>query len=401
MRVLFVTTAYPASGRDPRGIFIHRLAQGLLAEGITIVVVAPGFPGGPPRHVLDGVDIRRVSYWIPRWQHLATGLGGIVPNLRKRPWLVAQVPPLIGSLARGAIRLAPAVDVIHAHWIYPGGLAGVAARRRSGRPLIVTSHGGDLNLAKGRSAVRSVARRVVRGADACVGVSRSLVDDFLSLGVPPQRVAFIPYGVALAASEGQSNGPTDMRLKEFETYDGFRILYLGSLIPRKSVETLLDGHKELVARGHAVGTMIVGAGPRLERLKSIVRSRSLETVWFVPPQPPSAVVRWMEAADVVVLPSLSEGRPNVILEALAAGRPVVASDIPGTRELVESGRTGFLFPAGSARALADRLEQLMSSPSLRLEMSRRAQEWVVAQGLTTTQVVAAYRALYERVVRDR
>jgi len=397
VRVLFVTSAYPASSDDPRGVFVHRLARGLSARGVDIVVVAPGFPGGTSRHTLDGVDVRRASYWIPRWQRLASGLGGIVPNIKERPWLAAQVLPLVAALVSQTLRITPGVDVIHAHWLYPGGLAGLAARRRYRKPLVVTSHGGDLNLARQRGILRRISGRVARTADACVAVSRSLVDEFVSLGVPGERIEFIPYGVTMENGEHRTTVGGGGRLDDFRSFDGFRILYLGSLIPRKSVETLLAAHRELRTRGRNVGTMIVGAGPTLERLQAVVRDGSIECVWFAPTQPPSSVISWMRAADVLALPSLSEGRPNVVLEALATGLPVVASDIPGTRELVEHGKTGFLFPAGSAPALADRLEELLSNQPRRVEMGRKAGEWVVDQGLTTSHIAAKHLALYERL----
>ena len=173
MRVLFITSAYPANLDDPRGTFIHVLARSLVEEGVQVTVLAPGSPGAPRSELRDGVHVRRATYWIPRWQSLATGLGGIVPNLRSKPWLIFQIPALLLALSWRAVRLARGADVIHAHWVLPSGLAGVRARRWSGRPLIITSHGGDLNLAVRIPALRPLVRRTVTQAQHCVGVSGS------------------------------------------------------------------------------------------------------------------------------------------------------------------------------------------------------------------------------------
>src|SRR6266550_4745534 len=115
MRVLFVTSAYPEDRDDARGIFIQRIANGLVREGIEVV--------------------------------------------------------------------------IHAHWIYPAGIAGLVAARRRRVPLVITSHGGDLNLARGSRVLRSLSARVARTADACVAVSDDLASQFRSLGVAQQRIS--------------------------------------------------------------------------------------------------------------------------------------------------------------------------------------------------------------------
>ncbi len=399
MNVLFIASAYPADPDDPRGIFVHRLGRGLVAEGLTVKVVAPGSGSSTVVHILDGVEVHRVPYWRGDGPRLASGLGGIVPNLRRQPWLVLQVPVLMASLARTAARLAHGADVVHAHWLYPGGIAGAYAARRASVPLVVTSHGGDLNLAARVPPLKMLSTRVARSAARCIGVSTSLVDDFASLGVPRDRISFVPYGVDLPPEGTATNG-----FVEAEPWlgpDALRVLYLGSLIPRKSVETLIEAHAELEKRGRPLSTAIVGGGPSEPELRKLAADLSLKQVTFVGEQPPSRVERWMRLADVIVLPSLSEGRPNVVLEALAAGRPVVATRIPGTSELVQDGVTGRLFGVGSATELADCLDGFVSDRSLTEAMGGAGRRWVVSEGLTTEQIARKHVALYESVTAAR
>jgi len=397
MRVLFITSSYPAHQDDPRGIFIHRLARGLRREGVQVTVIAPGVPSAPARETLDGVEVERTPYWIRRWQRLATDAGGIVPNLRHRPWLFLQVPPMIAALTRHAFRLAAGFDVIHAHWLYPAGIAGVIAARQWKIPLVVTSHGGDLNLARDWWALRFIIRRICQAADACVGVSRSLCEQLVALGVPSERVRFIPIGVDPQNELPLRNGETSTTVQLFRAFEGFRLLYVGSLIQRKSVETLLDAHHELQRRGHPVACAIVGAGPDRNRLDQIVRRRSLRNVLFVGAQPPSSVPMWMSAAHLLILPSLSEGRPNVVLEAMMLGLPVVATEIPGTTELVLDRATGLLFPPRDVKKLADCIEELMGNQDLREAIGRRARGRIQAEGITVAQVVRRHIALYEQL----
>ncbi len=397
MRVLFITSSYPAHHDDPRGIHIHRIARGLCREGEQVTVITPGVPFAPSQEVLDGVEVHRTPYWFHRWQHLAAGLGGIEPNLQQRPWLLLQIPTLIAALSGRALRLAQAFDVIHAHWLYPAGVAGVIAAKLRRVPLVVTSHGGDLNLARHWRILRLLTRRISRAADACVAVSDALCEEFFALGVPSTSVACIPAGVELPNALPSSGGEGSATYQQFESFTGFRLVYVGSLIPRKSVETLLEAHHELERRSHRVASAIVGAGPCKDQLKSAVRERSLRNVFFVEGQSPSSVPRWMSAAQVLVLPSLSEGRPVVVMEAMALGLPTVATDIPGTRELVRDRETGFLFPTRDAKGLADHIEQLLMDERLRQEMGQRGRELIESEGLTTVHVARKHIILYERV----
>lgn len=398
MRVLFITTAYPTHPADPRGTFIRGLAHGLRREGIEMTVLVPGAPGAPALELDDGVRVQRVRYWAHRSQALATGVGGIVPNLRKRPWLAAQLPALVGTIVRAALDLATSADLIHAHWVYPSGLAGLAASRRYRLPLVITSHGGDLNLARRAAPLRMLARWVSARADACVGVSHAMVESFLELGIAPDRIRFIPLGVEL------SDGPQAPALEHpayraFRSTDAFRVVYVGSLIPRKSVSTLLEAHRLLELRGHRLATLIVGSGPSEPELRAMVAASGLTGVYFAGEQPPAHISAWIYPSHVLVLPSLSEGRGLVLLEAMALGRPVVASDIPGPRELVLEGKTGLLFPPGQAAVLADRLASLIRDPALREHLGRGGHDLVLSEGLTVRQSARRHVELYQSLIR--
>lgn len=401
MRVLFITSSYPSHRDDPRGIFIHRLARGFRREGVQVTVIAPGVPSAPACETLDGVEVQRPMYWIRRWQRLGTEPGGILPTLRRHPWLLLQVPPLVAALTRRALSLAPAFDVIHAHWLYPAGIAGVIAAKRWDIPLIVTGHGSDLNLATDWRAIRLIVRQISRAADACVGVSRALCEQFVAIGVPSERVRFISSIFDPQNELPLRNGETSAALQLFRAFEGFRLLYVGSLIQGKSVETLLDAHHDLQRRGHPVACAIVGVGPDRSHLDRIVRGRSQPNVLFVGAQPPYSVPMWMSSAHLLIHPSLSEGRPNVILEAMMLGLPVVATEIPGTTELVLDRATGLLFPPRDVKKLADCIEELMGDQDLREAIGRRARGYIQAEGITVAQAVRHHIALYEQLCAVR
>jgi glycosyltransferase involved in cell wall biosynthesis len=400
MRVLFITSAYPANADDPRGTFIHVLARSLVEEGLDITVLAPGAPGAPTRELRDVVQIRRATYWIPRWQSLATGLGGIVPNLRSRPWLVFQVPLLIMALGWRAVRLARESDLIHAHWVYPSGVAGVFAARMRRKPVVMTSHGGDLNLAMRSQFIRIVARWAAVRATKCVGVSYAMVDRFASLGVNSDRLQFLPLGVDVGRPNAAVALQRSPQLASFARFDGLRVVYAGSLIPFKSVETLIRAQRQVNQSGGHVASLIIGDGPAASALHHEASIVGTGLVAFAGGQPPQLVPSYMSVAQVLVLPSLAEGRGLVIIEAMAMGLPVVASDIDGPRELVTSGLTGLLFRAGSASDLAKCLMALESNPDLMLAMGSNGRAAVRQSGLSARCSAERHRALYDEVLRS-
>jgi glycosyltransferase involved in cell wall biosynthesis len=173
-------------------------------------------------------------------------------------------------------------------------------------------------------------------------------------------------------------------LRQFSARDGLRVLYVGSLIPRKSVGTLLEAQRELRDRGYQVSCALLGTGPSEPSLRRLAEALSGD-VLFVGEQPPNSLAPWRSAAHVLVLPSLSEGRPYAVLEAMAAGLPVVVTAVPGTRELVQDEVTGLLFPPGDGKALADRLERLISEPDLGVRIGRQARARLKVEGWTVEE----------------
>jgi glycosyltransferase involved in cell wall biosynthesis len=379
VRVLLITSAYPSDARDPRGTFIHTLARALASEGLEVTVLAPGTRWGPSTETRDGIKVQRARYWIRRWQSLAEGVGGIVPNLRRRPLLVAQVIPLFVALTWRAIRMASGFDVIHAHWLFPGGIAGLAAAKIHRVPFVVTSHGGDLNLSRHSALLRLVTNAVSAGADACVGVSHAMVEEFVRQGTPASKVTFIPLGLESAEDSPKAQQVPHPELDRYRDYQGLRIVYVGSLIARKSVHVLLKAHRELARRGRPA------------------ESESLPDVFFAGAQSPTEALTMMTYADVLVLPSLSEGRGLVLVEAMSLGLPVIASDIPGPRELVKEEVTGMLFPVGDATALANCLERLISIPGLGPALGEGGRRLVESEHLTARECARQHVALYHRM----
>jgi glycosyltransferase involved in cell wall biosynthesis len=330
MRVVVLTTSYPRSPEDVAGRFVADAVEHLRAEGLEIEVVSP-----------------------LAFRHFGIAYGhGVLGNLRRRPWLALFVPAMLASFVRAARRAVRNAELVHAHWLPAGAVAAVA-----GRPFVVQLWGTDVELAR---HAPWLARRILRRARLAVCASQELAAAARELGARSVRV--IASGVDVPESVAEPDEPP-------------HVLYAGRLSKEKGVLELIEA-----ARG--LPLVVAGDGP--------LRDRVPGALGFVPHD---ELLRLYDRAAVVACPSRREGFGVVCAEAMAHGRPVVASAAGGLLDLVVDGETGLLVPPGDAPALRAALERLLGDGELRRRLGeagrRRAREsfsWERA----TAQTVSAY-----------
>jgi glycosyltransferase involved in cell wall biosynthesis len=333
LKVVVLTTSFPRHARDTAGRFVADAVERVRAAGVDVEVVSPA-----------------------EFRHFGIAYGaGVMGNLRREPWRWALVPGFLTSFARAARRAARDADLVHAHWL-PSGAAALA----TGKPFVVQLWGSDVELA--RRAPR-VARAVLRRARAAVCPSNALAEDAGRLGA--REIAVIPSGVDLPPEVGPEANPPE-------------VLYAGRLSPEKGV-------LELVEAARGLNLVVAGDGP--------LRAQVPEALGFVPPE---ELARLYARAAVVACPSHREGFGVACLEAMAHGRPVVASAVGGLLDLVVDGETGVHVPPGDVPALRAALERLLGDRELRRRMGeagrRRAAERFSWDAVTrqTVELYARY-----------
>jgi glycosyltransferase involved in cell wall biosynthesis len=263
-----------------------------------------------------------------RFRHYGIAYGaGVAGNLRRRPYLALALPLMLGGFARAARRAARDAELVHAHWL-PAGAVAMA----TGKPFVVQVWGTDVELAR---RVPALARRVLRRARLVIAPSSALADEARRLGAVDVRT--IPSGVDLPQVAGEEAEPP-------------HVLYAGRLSAEKGV-------RELVAATGGMPLVVAGDGP--------LRAEVPGALGFVPHD---ELVRLYERAAVVACPSHREGFGIVCAEAMAHGRPVVAGDVGGLRDLVVHEETGLLVPPRDTGALRAALERLLADPDLRRRM---------------------------------
>lgn len=389
MRLVVLTTSYPLTAGSSSGIFVARLIEHL-PDTIGVTVVTPA-PRTGTVNTADKTSLAMFRYAPQRWQILAHEPGGVPVALRTHRWAYLLVPFFLVSMFVSCLRAARRADLIHANWAICG-VIGALAGRLLRVPVVTTLRGDDVTRAQRSSFDRMILRLCLQLSQRVVCVSESIAAWVRSR-----------YPQAAASVCVIENGVEDMFLEIAEkrnaaTSGVCRFVTVGSLIARKGVERIVAALRRTSSNAHLT---IIGDGPEQARLHTLVDTFGLrERVRFAGAVPPPAVADRLADADVFVLASHSEGRPNAVLEAMAAGLPVIASHIPGVDELVEHDTTGFLFNPDAVDALAAYMRTLADSPELRRRFGCAGRDAIRRRGLywraTAENYARVYRTLTTR-----
>lgn len=384
----------------------HERARGTAAPGAIRVLhvrTVRGNGGGPEKTLFRG------AAYYPRFGVSAEALylldAGtpsdlLIERARQAPLPVHLVAERSAMDPAGAGALARLVrgrrfDILHTHDYKANALARLLWPA-GGYRIVATAHGYNRTTRR-EGCYYALERLLLRSADAVICPSAQLAEQLAGSGVPRHRLHVIPNGIAL---EDWPFRPRRHRLGSSARCgepgcppDELRVLYVGRLSPEKNVSALLEACAALRQGGLALAVSIAGEGPQRQALERRADELSLAVAWL---GLRDDVPDLMAHADVFVNPSLTEGMPNTVLEALASGLPVVATDVGAVGELVLNDMTGLLVPPGDAPALAQAIARLEALPDLARCLALRGRRHV-EQGFSllsrTAHVVALYRGI--------
>jgi glycosyltransferase involved in cell wall biosynthesis len=383
LRVLFVAHAYPRYLGDPVGSFIHNLALALRDEGIDVVVVAPGAPGVPAHALLDGVPVHRFRY-APRSRETLAYTGTMNAQARGVMGTGILAAFLLADLSMAAsIRRHEQIDVVHAHWWFPGGLVARLLHVASRVPYLVTLHGSDVRLALASPIGRRLFRAAVGRSAAVTAVSSWLARGARALA-PRTQVAVAPMPVLT-----ELFFPGGVR-------DPRRLLFIGKLSAQKGLDRLLRAMHAMRAR---VELTVVGAG-RVDdaHLRDLARALELDDrIEWLPLLSQTELAAQYRRAALHVVPALEEGLGLTAVESLLSETPVVAFDSGGLPDVVLHERTGLLVSPGDEAALAAALDSLIADPARRAEMGRAGRAHALGT-FGAAGVARRYASLYRAAV---
>ncbi len=334
MKVVVLTTSYPRFPGDAAGRFVEDAVERIRARGLEVDVVSP-----------ESFRNYGIAYGA-----------GVMGNLRRQPARILLLPAFLAGFVRAARRAAGDADLVHAHWLPAGAVA-----RATGKPFVVQLWGTDVELAR---RARPLARAILRAARLTICASTALADEARALGARDVRV--IPSGVDIPAAVPEPADPP-------------QILFAGRLSHEKGILELVEAARDMAL-------VVAGDGP--------LRSRVPNALGMVPHD---ELLRLYGRAAIVACPSHREGFGVVCAEAMAHGRPVVASAVGGLLDLVVDGETGLLVPPGDVTALRASLLRLLHDGDLRRRLGeagrRRARERLSWNPVTEATLAAYADAL--------
>ena len=343
-------------------------AVGNLVKGVQVLIPSP---------ILSSLVVR-LPYTSNRFASLKRARESAWGNILRPRYLDFPGPYGRGltssQAARSSIRAISKtgfdLDVIHSHFIGLDGLIGIAVKERFRKPLVVTAYGGDAYSLPFRDSYRKgLAVSVVKEADGLIAVSRPIARILVDLGADQEKVRVIPTGydgsvfkpIAKSIARSQLGLPPSKKI----------LLTVANLVPQKGHSYLLESFGEITRSRTDLLLVLVGGGELARHLRQRASELGLE-VLFAGSRPHEEIAKWMNACDVFVLPSVSEGSPTVLPEAMACGRPIVATNVGGIPDLVAEGEVGYLVPPRDVNALSDALVRALDRDWDEEEIRKRA-----------------------------
>ncbi len=369
MKILTFSTLYPNAARPGHGIFVEARLRHLLASGQVesrVVAPVPWFPSRNPRF---GEYAVHASAPREEQRHGIQVLHPRYPVLPKigttlAPFLLAQsVKPVVER-----ILAQYRFDLIDAHYFYPDGVAAILLGRRFGKPVVITARGTDVNLIARYRLPRAMIRWAARHAAGMITVARALKDELVGLGVPAGRIEVLRNGVDL-----QIFRPVDRdAARRRHGFTRTTLLSVGNLVALKGHDVAIRALRLLPETDF----VIIGDGPERAALGTLARESGVgDRVRFAGALAQEDLRHYYGAADALVLASSREGWANVLLESMACGTPVVASNVGGTPEVVASPEAGVLMAASTPEALAQAVQRLFAGDPDRGATRRYAEQF--------------------------
>jgi glycosyltransferase involved in cell wall biosynthesis len=389
--ITFLSTSFPRFEEDFSGNFVFHYAKELYNLGVDIEVVAPDDPASLP--LSENFRLVRFPYFLPRsWQTLAYG-SGIINKRRVLAWL--QLPFLLIKFFIAALRSIRKTQLIHAFWSASGIIA-LAVRIIKPRPVVITLWGSDKLITQIPFVSKTIIR-VLNKADAILCENNNFKDFLVSQGLNSKIITLVRNGINIDFFQ-----PGDsMKVRKYLGLknDQMILLSIGNLNKNKNHALLINAFAEIVTSKTPLNLYIIGEGEEQDGLKKQIKELKLEhKIILLGLLDHKSISEWMKAADIFILPSRSEGTPNSLLEAMASGLPVIASQVGGIPELIQENIEGLLFESDSKEELKEKLYKLIKDKQLQELLGKNAQKKIATHYSSWENQAEKLLALYKHLL---
>jgi glycosyltransferase involved in cell wall biosynthesis len=398
--VVMVTTSYPRFPGDSVGTFMEPIARSIAARGHDVHIVAPWHPLVTRPRIEHGLHFHFFRYAPVRALNLFGYAEAMRADVRLRGRAFVAAPLGLGAGWMMARRIARQyrASIMHGHWVIPGGIT--AAVAAPSLPLVISLHGSDVYVAERLAPARLAARLAFRRAGFVTACSADLAARAIRLGADPDRTAVVPYGVDATRFRPDTAARREIRARLGIATSKLFVAAAGRLVSKKGFEYLIDG---LAGVPDAV-LVLAGDGSLRDQLHARAVAQGVhERIRFAGTCTQDQVSSLFSAADAIAAPSIRDdagnvdGLPNVVMEALASGTPLVTTTAGGIGAVVEDGVTALVVPERDGASIGSALRRLQADPELRARVGAAGRQLVVERfGWAAT--AAAFEHAYERAL---
>lgn len=409
MKVCLLTHSYPRFPNDTTAPFVEFTAETLQKHGIDVTVLTPDTPKFARTTVDHSVNLKTYRYFFPRWfQRL--GYANTLVNdceLKRYVYLLAPFMFLFAIFQLFRLHRKHRFDLIHAFWLLPNGFIGAVVSKLCKVPLMVALRGSDIFISKQNPVFRAMARWTLKQATMVTSVTPTFLPDLEHLGVSKEKRRLIPNG----SHPSLFPAPPPSQLNALRQHlsipeDNLVVFALGRIVLKKGFDILIQALPLVKQKVRNVTLIIGGDGTDLNRLKTVAKEHNVsESIRFTGTISRADVPAYFYLCDVFTLPAIFDpkgnvdGCPNVILEAMACGKPVVASDISGIPVIVKNGETGLLVKEKSVEQLASALVHLLTDTEKSERFGRAGRERIRNE-LTWDKVIEQIKEVYQHSVKS-
>ena len=398
MKILMATSSYPLFEGDGTAPFIEEIVRSVVARGHQVDLVLPAHPR-LKRDAEAGLRFFPYAY-APLVALNVWGYAQSMKADRGFRWKTLLVAPFAALATRSAVKYRlgrESYDVVHAHWVVPGGVLAHRPARAAGKAFVISLHGSDVFAAERNGLVGIAARQAFLAAGAVTACSSDLRDRAIILGARTETTRTVPYGVDarfFAPKHFESGEREAMRRRLGASPGQTLVVAVGRLVEKKGFAPLIN------ALGDApqIHLALVGDGDLEAELRACARNaRASVTLAGRFSRTDTAIA--LNCADIVAVPSVIDshgnvdGLPNALLEAMAAGRPIVASRVAGIPDVMTDGVEGVLVPQNDAPALRDAMLHLADDLPGRRALGENARRRV-ERDLTWERVASTLEECY-------
>lgn len=374
MNVLMVSSSYPKFRGDVTAPFIASIATTIASQGNRVDMVLPEHRDWKRAASEDGVDFHLYRYapapgWTV-WGYAESLLADV--KLKRKVYLLAPIVFLSAFAKISSVASSRRFDILHAHWVLPNApmTAMVAARKKI--PLVISLHGSDVFLAERGALFGRLARWCFARAQAITAPSDDLLNRALDLGAAEEKLHLIPYGADSKIFHAEPRAGEPVRQRLGLTNGTVMVLGVGRLVYKKGFRFLLDSLRYTSGQVHLV---LAGDGDLRAELENQASELGLlERVHFAGWVSHVDIPKYLAACDIFAVPSVRDeagnvdGLPNTALEAMAAGKAIIASRVAGLPQVIQDGENGLLVEERDARGLGEAITKLAGDASLRRRM---------------------------------